>query len=200
MLVAVSGPSLSGKSTLFNFLKSTLSEYPNIIYLDDIHDAVWDTLAGNVFSAFTEITKDRDYMYIYIERLVKEYINRVSQDYGEENLVIMDGSYIDVLVYSFLNMWYHYPIVEIQERVVNDLLEVKDAASIIYMTRANEDDSSTSNSLRVKMSNYKRKRPVELKLYDIFRDSKKVVTLPSSSVLGCDFFIKEDLKSRGLLL
>lgn len=198
-ICGISGPLASGKSTLVSLLEPQLPI--NTIFIHDIHDKVYNNMvdSGN-FSEFKEISADRDYLLIYYGRVINYYTDMINSYKDYPGLVIIDGTYIDLLIYGMLNLWYHYPTKDLLEGMVHQLLEHRDSIDIIYMTQP--DDANyplTELGRRRYNTSFKRCRRTETYYYDIFRENKRVVSLPETSVLNCDRFVIEDLKSRGLL-
>lgn len=200
--VSISGPSHSGKSTLVNILRSSLSDNPNVIVSESMQDRVWESIISlSPFKEYKEITSDRDYLMMYVFKLVGYYKDLIHQYEGFDGTVILDECYHDLLIYSMLNFWYHYPAVEHQQALIRDLIGTKDKISMMYLVKA--DDVAyppDKRTLRSKMASFKRCRPLELDYYyTVFKDLPNTVMLPSANVLDCEFFILEDMKSKGLL-
>jgi len=199
-LIGIAGPIATGKSTLADLLIPTLPI--DSIIIRDIYDAAYDKLIEDgQFTEFKEITKDRDYFLIYVYRVVDYLCNMVDAYKDYPGLVIFDGTTYDLLIYSMLNLWYHYPSRGLQEEMIERLLKYRDAFDVIYMTNA--DDSNFSLEKKTKRqynTGFFKNRATELAYYDIFRELPKIVTLPSTSVLSCEEFILEDLRSRNLLV
>lgn len=201
--ISISGPSHTGKTTLMSFLSERLRGYDNILFEHDMHEVVWNSLCSRgIFKEFHEITEDRDYLYLYISNLIDHYRFLSHEKYkGEDNLlVILDGCHLDLLIYSMLNLWYHYPTKELQEVEMHKLLDMRDAVSLIFMTRA--DDSAypiSQRSTRERVTTFKRNRALELTYYDIFRESNRVVDIPTYSLGEAEEFIVSELEKKGLL-
>lgn len=199
MLCGISGPSFTGKTTLARLLAQSLPL--DTIVIPDYHEVVYqDLVQSGIFSEFQEIHKDRDYLLIYISRVIAYYKEMIEAYRDYPGLVIFDGTHIDLLIYSMLQLWYHYPTQELQENLMHDLLKLKDEISIIYMTSA--DDASypiLQWTRRRYNTSFRKCRKTELYYYDIFRDLNHVVPLPSTSLPECEYFIREDLSSRGFI-
>ena len=132
-------------------------------------------------------------MIDYYEELLDSYKN-------SKNLIVLDGCWLDIFIYSVINMWYSRDIKELQESIMSKLLDFCDSISKIYIT--NYDDSKQeklTNSLGLKMSNMKLNRPLEIQYYRFASNFKNAVSLPSSDISECSMFILEDLKNSGYL-
>lgn len=201
VFVSISGPSVSGKSTLHTMVASRLQDCKDTVIVTDLHDDVWKSLCDRgIFQEFTEITVDRDYLLMYTSKVVDHYANIINEYKDKDVLVLLDGCHIDILIYSMLNLWYHYPAKEYMEQVVDKILSLKDYVSLVYMTRASSDVNNVPRaSIRCRMTSFKRNRRLELSYYDMARCSNKVVSLSTESVLGEDQFIVDDLLLRRLI-
>lgn len=198
-IVGIAGPLGTGKSTLISLIQTELPV--DTIIVKDIHDAVYSQIEiSKDFRDWSEITKDRDYFLIYVNRVVNYFCEMVDayKDYPE--LVIFDGTTYDLLIYSMLNLWYHYPTRGFQEEMVHKLLAYRDIFDVIYMTRANDFDFPLDKKTKRQYNTgFLKNRKTEIGYYDIFRELPKVVSLPSSTILECDKFLIDDLKSRNLI-
>lgn len=201
--ISISGPSHTGKTTLISLLSEGLRGYANVSFEQDMHEVVWNSLCDRgIFKEFHEITEDRDYLYLYISNLIDQYRFLTHEKYqGEDDLlVVLDGCHLDLLIYSMLNLWYHYPTKELQEVDMNKLLSMKDIVSTIFMLRADDESFPVSRkSTRERVTTFKRNRNLELTYYDIFRESNRVVDVPTTSLGEAEVFIVNELKSRGLI-
>lgn len=198
-LIGISGPSFTGKTTLSNLLLQSLPI--DSVIIPDFHEKVYgDLVSEGIFTEFREIQKDRDYLLIYTNRVIDFYIDMLDAYKNYPGLVVFDGTYIDLLIYSMLSLWYHYNTNELVESMLDRLLGRKFDIPLTYMTLADDANYPLRNWTNRRFNtSFRRCRKTELHYYDIFRDLNSVVTLPSSSVASCDYFIIEDLKSRGLL-
>lgn len=198
-IVGISGPSSTGKSTLVNLMTSQLPI--ETIVIRDLHDKVFEEVAiQGSFHNFKEIYKDRDFLLIYYTRLVNYYLEVLNTWDTYDGLVVVDGTHVDLLIYGMLSLWYHKPIRGLLEGVVNSLLQVKNKMSLMYMTLPNDEGYPVDSSNERRYSTgFRRNRELELHYYEIFRDLPHVISLPSSSVLDCDTFIIDDLKSKNLI-
>lgn len=197
-IVSISGPSLTGKSTLIKLLQLRLDKQAE--FIPDVRDTVYEELiATGIFREFAEIAKDRDYLLIYIMKMVERYKQNL-ENAEKDRLYIVDGSHLDLMIYSMLHLWYHYPTKGLQEECLHGLLEVRGLVDHIYMTKENDTNFPLKYAgSRAYSTSFTKCRKTEVYYYDIFSDSNKVTVLPSNLVMECDHFIVEDLKNRGLL-
>lgn len=198
--VAISGPSLTGKSALSDEL-STYKELSQAIFVPDIHESVWNQLvAEGAFSSYSEINKDSEYLCLYIMRLIEYYNSIVSKYEGTDHLVILDGCWLDLLVYSMINLWYNRAIKSVQESILLQISKFDDRIDRIYLT--SHDDNllpNVKNRADYKMSNLKLNRALELRYYEIFRNLNPVKVLPSSEPVSNALYIIQDMEKLGYL-
>lgn len=204
--IALSGPSYSGKSTIMENIRK-LDHASALHKLPDMKDVVWQNLVDTgIFKNFNEITKDSDYLLIYIGRMVNWYVSMYEKYNRLEgnHIVIYDGCHIDLLIYSMLNLWYHYPVKEIQEAEVRRILDTKEFVSLIYMCKADDGEYPVNyHNLRDSRTAFRKNRKLELDYYEMFSESSRVVKLPYTCFPDhgerCAEFIIDDMRRRGLI-
>ena len=77
MIISISGPTKSGKSTIINLLKDTLPK--STVYVEDFYYTVWqDMIEQGDFTEFTEVTKDRGFMFMYVSKLCTKYLDMIT--------------------------------------------------------------------------------------------------------------------------
>lgn len=196
--VSISGPSTTGKTSLMNSL-STYSELSSVVFSPDMHDVVWSNLVdGGYFTDFTEILKDTDYLCTYILRLIDYYNNYIDSYKDSDCLVILDGCWLDLSIYSILNMWYTRGVKSVQEDILEKVSVYNKNISRIYITEANDSQYPLSKyHIRGKMSTFRTNRPLEIQYYELAKNFKNSESLPSTDVSDCSLFIINDLKKLG---
>lgn len=198
--ISISGPCTSGKTSLVESL-STYKEMNNIVFSPDMHDVVWNELVeGGYFQEYTEVTTDSDYLCIYIMRLL-DYYNKYIESYKDtDKIVLLDGCWVDLSIYSLLNMWYTRGIKDIQEEILAKAAIFDESISRIYITRADDLRYPVDKfRLRGKMSTFRANRPLEIRYYELASHMKNAMKLPSSEISECSLFIVEDLKKLGYI-
>lgn len=198
--ISISGPSTSGKTSLINAL-STYRELDKVVFSPDMHDVVWNGLVeSGHFTEFTEISTDTEYLCTYIIRLIDHY-NEYLESYRDKDvLVVLDGCWLDLSIYSLLNMWYSRVIKPVQEEILSRTAKYDDMISKIYITRA--DDVAyppAKGRIRGKLSTFRANRPLELQYYNLADHIDNAVTLPSADISDSALFIIDDLKNLGYL-
>lgn len=200
VIISISGPTKSGKSTIINLLKDTLPK--STVYVEDFYYTVWqDMIEQGDFTEFTEVTKDRGFMFMYVSKLCTKYLDMINKYENYDGLVVVECCYLDYLIYSQLNTWYHYPISGYLEDVINKYLSTVNSIHRIYMTTANDPGYPLSNSTfeyKTSKAVFNRNRSLELRFYEIYRDNKKVLSLPSDT-LSCDKIVLDDLVNLGII-
>lgn len=200
--IAISGPAVTGKTSLVDELRNSLKEYKNIVYGPDIKETVWRELVDSgYFKEFSEIDTDREYMCIYLIRLIKFYEEELIGKYAyEDKLVILDGSWVDLLTYATLQMYYNSFIIEVQTKIFSDILALSNTIDQIYLTVADEEKYPVNyKGMRCNIVNFKKNRPLELKYYEMARQYKRVTQLPTLEIKDSRDYIITDLKKLGYL-
>lgn len=198
--IAISGPSTTGKTSLVNAL-SAHKELSDIVFSPDIQDVVWQELvdAGH-FSEFTEICKDSDYLSIYILRMIDYYNNYIDSIKNSDFTVILDECWLDLAIYSILNMWYTRGIKSLQEEILHKISLYDEMISRIYITKADDEKYPVDkNRLRGRMYTFRMNRPLEIRYYELAKHFKNAVPLPSSDISDSSLFIIDDLSKLGYL-
>lgn len=200
MIISISGPIRTGKSTLISLLKDTLPE--DTIFIEDIYITVWnDMIKAGIFNEFNDIAKDRDLLFIYISRVCEKYAETVNKYKDSTNLVVLECCHIDYLIYTQLHCWYHYPLQSFQEKVIIDLLKLQDCVSRIYMTTADDINyplGDTKFYCKTYKAAFRRNRSLEIQFYNLYRNGERVVTL-SPDIFSNDKVILDDLIEQGIL-
>lgn len=196
--ISISGPAASGKTTLVQSLRR-FPELRNAIITDDMHEAVWTSLVDRgIFYDFTEIDTDSDYLCCYIMQVIDYYKELLAKYENENNLVILDGCWLDLSIYAAINMWYVRAIKEVQETILDTIFHYDDRISRIYVTRA--DDITypfKSHDIRSSITNLKKNRRLELNYYEVAANLKNAVLLPSNDTSKSSASILNDLKILG---
>jgi len=198
--ISISGPSTTGKTSLIDSL-STYSNLKNVVFSPDIHDVVWKELVDlGYFTEFKEISTDSEYLCTYIIRLIEYYNKYIDSFKDKDVLVILDGCWLDISIYSILNMWYNRIIKSVQDSILESISKYDERISKIYITKADDVNYPISKyRLRGKITTFRENRPLELKYYELARHFKNAVSLPSSDISDSSLFILRDLKELGHL-
>lgn len=196
--IAVSGPAASGKTTLVQSLRR-FSEFKDAIITEDMHETVWNSLVDRgIFYDFTEIDTDSDYLCCYIMKVIDHYKELLAKYENVDNLVVLDGCWVDLSIYATINMWYVRVIKEVQETILETICHYDDRISRIYVTRA--DDVTypfKSHDIRSSITNLKKNRNLELNYYSVAANLKNAVLLPSNDISTSSSSILHDLKILG---
>lgn len=198
--IAISGPSSTGKTTLVNSL-STYKELSKAVFSPDMYETVWSSLVEQgFFSEWKEINTDDEYLCLYVLRLIDYYENFIRSYENTDKLVILDGCWVDIAIYSVLNLWYTRVIKEVQEEILHRINTFDKHLSRIYFT--NFDGSKQmkqKHRMQYRMANMKTNRPLEIQYYDLYKNFKNAVNLPSTDVSDASLFIINDLSKLGYL-
>lgn len=198
--IAISGPSSTGKTTLVNSL-STHKELSKAVFSPDLYEAVWsDLVYRGFFSEWKEINTDPDYLCVYILKLIDYYENYIRQYEDKDDLVILDGCWLDLSIYAILNLWYTRAIKGVQEDILHRLNKFDEHISRIYFTNFDETKQvKIPHRRQYRIANLKTNRPLELQFYNLYKNFKNVVDLPSTDISDSSLFIIKDLSNLGYL-
>lgn len=199
--VAISGPSSSGKTSIVNELSLRLN-LSNVIFVPDVFETVWNNLVSEGhFSEYEEINKDPEFLCIYIQRVIDHYKKSIEEYECTDKLVILDSSWVDISIYSIINMWYIHIIKTVQEDLLRQLSAYDKSIDKVYITL---NDETKQEKVRYrspfKRYNIKYNHPLELQYYELSSNLKHSEMLPSSNVTECATFIIEDLRNLGYLV
>lgn len=198
--ISISGPSTTGKTAIIEEL-SLHKDLQHIVFSPDMHDVVWNDLVDKgLFHDFTEISSDSDYLCTFIVRLIEHYNKYIESFKDTDDIIVLDGCWLDLSVYSMLNMWYTRLIKSVQEDILMRATRHDNLISRIYITKADDKKYPVDKfRLRGKMSTFRMNRPLELRYYELYKNMKNAVALPSSDKSECVDFIIKDLKELGYL-
>lgn len=198
--VSISGASTTGKTALMNSL-STYRELGKVVFSPDMHDVVWSSLVkARLFTDFTEISTDSEYLCTYIIRLIDHYNNYLDSLRDSDALVILEGCWVDLSIYAMLNMWYSRIVKSVQEEILYKASKYSDEVSRIYITKADDANYPVAKfRVRGKMSTFRDNRPLEIRYYDLATHLKDAVAIPSSDVTEASMFVIDDLMKLGYL-
>lgn len=198
--ISISGPSSTGKTTLVDSL-STHRELSNAVFSPDLYSAVWtDLVDQGFFSEWKEINTDSEYLCLYIIRLIDYYENYIKSYENTDKLVILDGCWLDLAIYAIINLWYTRVIKEVQEEILHKLNKFDDHLSRIYFTSFDESKQIKQKyRMQYRMANMKLNRPLEIQFYELYKNFKNAVNLPSSDISESSLFIINDLSKLGYL-
>lgn len=198
--ISISGPSSTGKTTLVDSL-STHRELSNAVFSPDLYSAVWTNLVDQgFFSEWKEINTDSEYLCLYIIRLIDYYENYIKSYENTDKLVILDGCWLDLAIYAIINLWYTRVIKEVQEEILHKLNKFDEHLSRIYFTSFDESKQIKQKyRMQYRMANMKLNRPLEIQFYELYKNFKNAVNLPSSDISESSLFIINDLSKLGYL-
>lgn len=198
--ISISGPSSTGKTTLVNSL-STYRELSNAVFSPDLYSAVWtDLVDQGFFSEWKEINTDSEYLCLYVIRLIDYYENYIKSYENTDKLVILDGCWLDLAIYAIINIWYTRVIKEVQEEILHKLNKFDEHLSRIYFTSFDESKQIKQKyRMQYRMANMKLNRPLEIQFYELYKNFKNAVNLPSSDISESSLFIIDDLSKLGYL-
>lgn len=198
--IAISGPSISGKTSIIDSL-SSYQELSRAVFSPDFHEATWTELNElGIFSEFTEITSDSAYLCTYMHKLVDYYNNYIESHIDKGGLVFLDGCWLDFIIYAGLSLWYNRVIKSAQDELFNKILKFEDKISRIYLTRADDAKYPTEKfRIKGKITTFRMNRPLEIQLYRIAARLGNTKPLRYSEVSGDSLDIIDDLKELGYL-
>lgn len=198
--ISISGPATTGKTSIINSL-STYTELSNAVFSPDVHELVWNELVDKgLFSEFTEISTDYDYLCTFITCMIDKYTEYLESFKDSDKLVILDGCWLDLSIYSVLNMWYTRVVKSVQESILSRVAYYDPNILRIYITTAEDDKYPVrKDRIRGRISAFRMNRPLESRYYNIAKNLKNAVALPSSDTTESSLFIIEDLKNLGYL-
>lgn len=198
--ISISGPSSTGKTTLVDSL-STHRELSNAVFSPDLYSAVWtDLVDKGFFSEWKEINTDSEYLCLYVIRLIDYYENYIKSYENTDKLVILDGCWLDLAIYAIINLWYTRVIKEVQEEILHKLNKFDEHLSRIYFTSFDESKQIKQKyRMQYRMANMKLNRPLEIQFYELYKNFKNAVNLPSSDISESSLFIINDLSKLGYL-
>ena len=198
--ISISGPSSTGKTTLVDSL-STHRELSNAVFSPDLYSAVWTNLVDQgFFSEWKEINTDSEYLCLYVIRLIDYYENYIKSYENTDKLVILDGCWLDLAIYAIINLWYTRVIKEVQEEILHKLNKFDEHLSRIYFTSFDESKQIKQKyRMQYRMANMKLNRPLEIQFYELYKNFKNAVNLPSSDISESSLFIINDLSKLGYL-
>lgn len=200
MIISISGPCMTGKTTIINLLKDRLPK--DTVYQEDLFKIVWEEFHSKGFEYFSEVAKDRDFTIMYISKLVESYVKMIKELDDSDKLIVLENCHLDYLIYAQLNSWYHYPLGAFLEDTISKLMSTARFTNRVYITTADDEGFPLTKSTIIECKTikayFKRNRKLEKQFYDIYRNFTNVVTLPSNP-LECDTVILDDLKLLGII-
>ena len=181
-VIAICGPCHSGKSTLIKSLCARYKGDNRVLFVSDLQDVVWKSLVDTCsFRQFEEVYNDKDYLFTYVITWVKKLGTILKNNINRDNtLLVLDGGPLDIMIYTTLHLWFHYPSIEVQERVMEEILSYDRLIDKYYMVSENDKTYPVGRdtlTLRQRMTDFLKNRNLELLLYSIYRDREKVCSL-----------------------
>lgn len=204
--IAISGPAQSGKTSLIDNL-STCKEISKEGFSPDLFNTVWSNLVEQgVFRSYDEIVRDSDFICVYLMKVIEHYENYISmyekiyQGPDKNKIVFLDCCWIDLLVYSVINMWYSRAIADLQAEMIDRIMKLCNTVDRIYLTKYDENKHVTQKYRSdYKIYSVKSNRGLEFSYYNLFQNFKNVVKLDTSDISEASLFIIDDLKKLGYL-
>ena len=198
--ISISGPSTTGKTSLVESLM-TYPELKHITFSPDMHDVVWSDLVDRrLFTDFTEISTDSEYLCTYIMRVIDYYNDYIESYKDTDSVVLLDGCWLDLSIYSLLYMWYTRIIKSVQEEILRKITIYDENISRIYITKADDENYPVAKfRVRGKMSTFRENRPLEIRYYELAKHLKNSIALPSSDIAESSLFVIDDLRNLGYL-
>lgn len=196
--IAISGPSSTGKTTIAQRLSQSESLRGKVICSPDIFEDVWINFVKQAgFSESKEIISDSIYLGTYCVKLLEHYESLLDRYSLTDKLIILDGSWIDFLVYGMVNMWYSNMMSEIQEHYFSRLSNYVNKMSRIYITEYNPYIKSVPFHRTMRSSNLKANRNLELSYYKLFSHMNNTLQIDTSDVDTAVSLIIDDLRKLG---
>lgn len=204
--VAISGPAQSGKTSLVDTL-STHRELSKANFSPDLFNTVWSNLVEQgVFKSYDEIIRDSDFICVYLMKVIEYYEDYISmyekvyQDTDKTKVVFLDCCWLDLLVYSVVNMWHSRAIADLQAEMIDRVMKLYHTVDRIYLTKYDENRHITQKYRSdYKIYSVKSNRGLEFSYYNLFQNLKSVVQLDTSDPSEASLFIIDDLKKLGYL-
>lgn len=201
-IVAISGPSSSGKSELFEALESKLLK-SGVIFMPDIFKTTWQELVDNgLLYEEEDINKDTEILCCFVQRVIDKYKGYIDSNkiLNDDSLVIIDGCWLDLSIYSTINFWYNHTIKEVQEKLLSQIAEYDSNIDKIYITSYDEVLNTTEKyHSRYKRYNQKYNRPLEIQYYKMANNFKNAFSLPAYYAEELADLVIEDLRNSGYL-
>lgn len=198
--ISISGPAVTGKTSLVNELRSC-GEISSSIFSPDFHDTTWaDIVSQGIFAEFTDIYSDSCYLCAYLHNVVDCYNSYIEDHQDHQGLVFLDGSWLDFAIYSGLSMWYSGVIKPAQEEVFMKIMKFSNLLSRIYITQADEKNYPIDKCrVRGKRSSFRINRPLEIQLYKVSSKLEHAMMLESTDIKTNTEAIIRDLLKLGYL-
>lgn len=178
--ITISGPSSSGKTELFN----QLDILSGIKTERDIFKSTWeDMIEGKVIAEFSDISRDQEYLAIYIQRLIYAYRNILKKYKNVDDIIVTDSGWIDILVYSQVNMWCVNLLKTLQTNLLTQILNIRDSFNgQVFITSFKEGLSSGKEYQLFRRYSIKHNHPLEIAYYDFYSGFKNVSKFESTNV------------------
>lgn len=185
ILIGIAGPSCTGKTRLVSLLEEELGKSSinkmNYQIINDAREAAWKELvdSGKV-SQWEEIYNDKELLLMFCYKMLDIYEQTIRELKSSTfDFCIIDGTYIDILIYLQLQFWYHFPSAGLLSDLVSKTISLHGIIDKVYMTVPDSNYDYESKDLRQKMSDFRRNRKLECQFYDIYRNLPEVATIES---------------------
>lgn len=189
MIIAISGPSSTGKTTLFNKLKNEHKDFIESVYHNGkvvFHEESIRKIIENEYSIpFEEIIKNPETAVKLQLRIADEMYESTKMMLSDfTTLYICDRCPLDNIVYNIMNYQSDNP-----DFMIKHAEDLSHACSImrsmyhyidrIYLTSVDRDSTIVRDGFRP--TGYEHRRQLEIELFNtIFDFSNKVLKLPST--------------------
>lgn len=199
IIVGISGPSSTGKTTLARLVESNESSFNVPLHVSrDLKDVTWEDILATTknFTQYDEIYADKDYLLVFCHRVLskyKDFISKVRYEAPDESVAIVDTTHLDLLIYTYLQFWYHYPSFDVLTDLVTQIMQMDGCLNHIYMTQAYDSmyDPLKSKTLRQRSADFKRNRGLELMTYELFSRLPSVTKLSYSSETSLPMILRD---------
>lgn len=174
MIISISGPSSTGKSTLISALKEYYGD-GCVIMSEVIRESLAEML--KTYGSLNGIYEDKDATLKSIEKLCDDYCNSVLKlPYLDSKPIIMDRCHIDGIVYALINTLPFDGCDEVVSKVVTRYLSTPIEFDKVYFTVPSDDDKIEDDGFRSMQLLHR--RPLEVNLFKMYHTQRNAVVLP----------------------
>jgi len=192
MIITISGPSSTGKTTLFEKLKKNESLIQSIyggdvVFVEElVRSTIKDNYGDN--TSFEDIVQ-RDDDAIKLQLMISDKIRSYYEEmiYNKDRLYICDRCPLDNVAYNLLNYQCNNPKVMLKySQKLSDACSMMRALTSyvdrIYLTSVDRENEKSVERDGFRPTSYEYRRQLEIELFNVIFDfNPKVVMLPSVS-------------------